>query len=310
MNDPIPFCHDGVFHVYYQHNPGAPVWGDMHWGHATSSDLISWKNEAIALYPDKPYDKDGVFTGSIVEQEGRYYAFYTGIPKLEGLVQVQCLATSDDLYRWNKVDQNPLITDVPAGFGGCFRDPQVFKVKGEWWMVIGSQTTRGGAALLYTSSDLYHWNYRGPLHEAENHSLGEDYECPDFFPLGDRWVLITSRGSVHWQIGDLDGYRSVPTHRGVVDTSEEAYYAAKSALAWDGRRILFAWLREPKGEDWEGALALPRELFLKGDGALGQRPALEALYFGLETDRGLVFEDQGIRELFPSDGPPTSSWHG
>ncbi|MGZ2802039.1 glycoside hydrolase family 32 protein, partial [Pseudomonas aeruginosa] len=65
MNDPIPFFHDGTFHVFFQHNPNAPVWGDMHWGHAISKDLLHWTEGPIALFPDQPYDKDGVFTGSI-----------------------------------------------------------------------------------------------------------------------------------------------------------------------------------------------------------------------------------------------------
>lgn len=307
MNDPIPFCRDGVFHVFYQHNPAAPVWGDMHWGHATSTDLVTWTLQPVAIAPSESYDKDGIFTGSIVESEGKFYAFYTGIPKLEGLVQEQCLAVGSDLYHWEKVKENPLITEVPKGYGGTFRDPQILKVHDEWWMLVGSNTPKGGAALLYTSHDLLQWTYQGPLHEAEDHSFGEDYECPDFFPFGDKWVLLSSRGHVHWQIGTLEGYRFTSEKRGLVDANE-CYYAAKSTLSTDGSRILFAWLRDPVGEGWAGALALPRELFLADDGSLGQRPARELKAFGVQEGESIFFEDEGIEELFPKAGPPASSW--
>lgn len=305
MNDPIPFYRDGAFHVFYQHNPGAPVWGNMHWGHAVSRDLLHWEEQPIALAPDQPYDFAGVFTGSIVESGGVFYAFYTGIERLEGLMQTQCLATSRDLVTWTKVDQNPLIAETPKGYGPCFRDPQVFRYEGEWRMIVGSDREGEGAVLQYASGDLLKWRFLGPVcHEGEAR-LGREAECPDLFPLGDSWVLLSSRDVVYWNVGHFDGASFVAEASGELDGA--SYYAAKSVDA-QGRRLLFGWLTEPKGDGWSGALALPRELYLDSKGVLGQRPARECLSLGTQSpDGSWSLDDEGIVERANS-GKMNSTW--
>lgn len=265
-NDPIPFWHQGVWHLFLQHNPAGPEFGEMCWGHVSSPDLVHWTTHAIALEPEEPYDARGVWTGSVIEHEGRFYAFYTSIAGFNPIRQSQSLATSDDLVHWQRHPANPLIPSPPPGYGECWRDPQVFRHGSEWLMIVGSQTPRGGAVLLYASDDLIRWRYEGPLWEAEGMEVGMDCECPDFFPLGDRWMLLSSRGSVHWQLGSFDGRRFTPETRGVADGDYNntpdfsAFYAAKTAVDGAGRRLLFGWATRVAGDGWRGMIATPRQV--------------------------------------------------
>lgn len=283
MNDPIPFYWQGASHIFFQHNPAGAYHADMHWGHAISHDLVRWEQLPIALAPTSSGpDQEGVWTGCVVEDGGTFYAFYTGIPHPRPpLDQVQCVAVSDDLTTWRKPAANPVIGAPPPGFGECFRDPCVWRQEGTWHMMIGSELPerQGGAALHYTSPDLHDWRYEGVLSTSTTAETGHDYECPDLFPLGDRFVLLTSRGRTHWQTGPFDGQHFTREHLGSVDGP--TYYAAKTLLDDQNRRILFGWLREArpvevqKDAGWSGVLSLPRVLSLLPDGTLGQVPAPE-----------------------------------
>src|ERR1051326_9206447 len=182
MNDPKPFFCHGEYHIYFQHNPNGAFWCTMHWGHAVSRDLIQWHQLPIALAPTPGGpDQDGCFTGCVVKEEGRFHILYTGIPQLSPLQQVQCLATSADMIAWEKYPGNPVISEPPPGFGECFRDPCAWKEGDDWFMLIGSELPEGsgGAALLYRSSDLVHWEYLHPLFVGEAACTGRDFECPD-----------------------------------------------------------------------------------------------------------------------------------
>jgi beta-fructofuranosidase len=293
MNDPVPYWWDGTYHNFFQYNPHAPISADKHWGHAVSRDLITWDElpVAIAPAPGGP-NQDGVWTGCVVEHEGTFYAFHTGIPRPrregEPLPQVQCLSTSRDLLTWSPPEV--VIAAPPPGLGECFRDPQVWREGERWRMVVGSEQPdrRGGEALLYESDDLRVWRYVGRLLEGETGRTGHDFECPDFFPLGggdaerhERHVFLSSRGRTWWQTGAYDPVagRFMPQKWGPVDS--EVYYAAKTCLDGQGRRLLFGWIRETRSREaqiaagWTGVQALPRVLSLLPDGSLGQSPAPE-----------------------------------
>jgi beta-fructofuranosidase len=286
MNDPKPFFWDGQYHVFFQHNPAATGFGLMHWGHAVSRDLVHWEELPIALAPTPGSpDQEGCWTGCVVEDGGRFYILYTGIPHLKPLHQAQCLASSSDLIVWEKEPGNPVIAEQPPGFGECFRDPCAWKEGDGWRLIIGSELPerKGGAALLYRSPDLKRWEYLHPLFVGDAAETGQDFECPDFFPLGDRHVLLSSRGQTHWHVGRAAEQRFTLEKRGVVDGG--AIYAAKTLLDDRDRRLLWGWIREErpteeqKAAGWSGVLSLPRELTLRADGSLGIEPVpeLEAL---------------------------------
>jgi beta-fructofuranosidase len=308
MNDPIPFFWDGEHHIFFQHNPGAPVWGDMHWGHASTCDGIRWQMHPIALAPTPGGpDEKGVWTGCVIEHQGTFYAFYTGINP-EGR-QVQCLAVSSDLIHWEKSSRNPIIHQQPHGFGDCFRDPHVWKEGEEWLMLIGSELPekRGGAGLLYRSNDLHHWEYSHVLATGKTEETQYDWECPDFFPLGGKHILLSSRKHTFWHSGEYSQQRFVAEKFGVLDGNPHSNiaYAAKTSYDDQGQRILWAWLRESRCREdqiaagWASALSLPRKLSLLSDGTLGQQPMPQLKLLRGEHHR---FENLGVEDTRVLDG--------
>ena len=318
MNDPNgPIFYKGRYHMFFQYNPNASVWGDMHWAHASSPDMVHWKHEPVALAPTPGgWDRDGVFSGAVVVDGDTPTAIYTGVlpPDLPADAtlkdgqhawrEVQCLAVShdDDLRTWQKLP-DPVIARPPAGLMITgFRDPCVWREGGEWRMAAGSGFAgKGGAILLYSSPDLRRWTYLNPLIEGRGSGhpstnpvdSGEMWECPDFFPLGDRHVLlISTMGRVLWKSGHYDGKRFTPQEEGVVDFG--AYYAQRSMLDREGNRILWGWIpeRRPEAEHraagWAGAMGLPRVLSLSSSGELEMIPAAV-----VEVLRGTVTNVRG-----------------
>ena len=274
MNDPKPFFWNGEYHVFFQYNPHEPVARLIHWGHAVSRDLVHWEMLPIALAPTPGGpDKDGCWTGCCVEKDGLFHILYTGVHP-----QVQCLATSDDLITWEKYPGNPVISTRPEGFGDCWRDPCAWREGDRWLMLLGSEIKDvGGAALLYRSSDLIRWEYLHPLCVGDKDVFM--FECPDFFPLGDRHVLLASCGATHWHTGRYNEHKFTMGTHGIVDGGN--FYAAKTLLDDKGRRILWGWITEGRSQEeqvaagWSGVLSLPRVVSILPDGTLGFSPAPE-----------------------------------
>jgi len=305
MNDPKPFFWEGAYHVFFQYSPGSN-WDLRHWGHTVSRDLVHWEQLPIALTPDPTGpDKDGCWTGCVVQDRRRFHIFYTGVHP-----QVQCLASSSDLISWRKYEANPVVSAKPEGFGECFRDPCVWKESAAWHMVIGSQVPDGGgAALLYESSDLIHWRYCHPLFLGDPAQTGAMFECPDFFPLGERHVLLSSYGKTHWHIGTYADRRFRAESVGMTDGGH--YYAAKTLRDDRGRRIIWGWitedrpLAEQKAAGWSGVLSMPRVLSILPDGTLGIQPVpeLEALRGGHWHYEKLALSAKGEEAVLLLDGP-------
>ncbi len=307
MNDPNgPIWWKGKYHLFYQLNPNAAVWGDMHWGHAISTDMVHWKHEPVALAPtpDGP-DSEGCFSGSAVVFNGVPTFIYTGVQNrppeqvtihdgTSKLREVQMLATAEDdnLLHWKKRPE-PVIATPPASIKVTgFRDPCPWKEEDGWYLALGSgERGRGGCVLLYRSEDLRHWEFLHPLTWGKPNGRqttnpcdsGEMWECPDFFPLGDRHCLLYStENKVIWTTGHYDRktHLYTPEQRGVLDLG--AYYAPKSFLAPDGRRILWGWIQERRPEaefsaaGWAGMMSLPRVLRVGADGGLRMSVAEEA----------------------------------
>jgi beta-fructofuranosidase len=284
MNDPCgPIFWKGKYHMFVQHNPDGAYWGNMHWAHAVSDDMVHWRHLPIALAPTPGGpDATGCFTGSAVVYNGRVHMLYTGVRPSES----QCLAIADDdtLTSFTKLPQ-PVIAAPPPGMQvNGFRDPAPWQ-QGDWWyLVLGSGiANEGGAALLYRSRNLREWEYvrifaqrkEGPAGHADPSNPWEVWECPDFFPLGDRHVLICSvLGKGYWQSGRFDsvGMTFHPDKGGLLDYGE--YYAPKTQLDRDGNRIMWGSISESRPEQeyksagWAQLMALPRVLTLAPDGGL------------------------------------------
>lgn len=310
MNDPNGLIHfRGAYHLFYQYDPLSPDGSNPKlWGHAVSGDLVRWKHLPVALRADRPFDQGGVWSGCAVDDGAGATALYTGVfPE----VQVAAVSRDAGLETWEKPEGNPVIAAPPPGLQVVgFRDPFVWKEGDDWLMVVGSGVKgKGGAILLYASKDLRSWTYLHPA-AAGGPDDGEMWECPNLFPLGDRWVLTTSllpMVRTFAYVGDWSDRRFTPQHRSELDAGG-SFYAPQSFRDARGRRILFGWLREMRGggpqkaAGWSGVMTLPRILTLRPDGRIGQEPAEET-----KTLRGELRRIPAPREIpagpvLPLDG--------
>ncbi|GAC1644215.1 MAG: glycoside hydrolase family 32 protein [Ktedonobacteraceae bacterium] len=285
MNDPNGLIHwRGVYHLFYQYNPHGPFWGTIHWGHASSSDLVHWQHHAIALQPGpEPYDSDGCWSGCMVSDAGTPTLLYTG--KEQGHEWV-CLARGDDrLQVWQKDPANPLDLELPAGVGAeGFRDPFVWREDDRWWMIIGSDLNNKGIILLYTSLDLIHWQYLYPLLTGDG-TTGTMWECPNLLRHGDRAALALSAIPLERVVVFTGAYRQgvfSPVNQSFLDGGS-SFYAPQIIQNAHDQWLLLAWLREEKVRDvpWAGTMSLPRILTLHDDDRIQMQPipALQLLRY-------------------------------
>lgn len=297
-NDPNGLCqYNGKYHLFYQHMPynSTPHDYSMYWGHAESTDLCHWRHMPPALCPVDAYDSGGCWSGSAFADEDGLSVMYTAIDRRNHDQQCQCLAHSKDLVTFEKDPQNPLLTTTleTEADKADFRDPKVWRHGDHWYMVVGSTThDHMGRVLLYRSQDRHNWEFVNYLVES-NGELGPVSECPDFFQLDGRWVLLLSLKNLNnrkalYLVGDFD-YKVGRLHwdvLGEVDWGMD-FYAPQTFLDEKGRRILIAWQESwdwmpwsdgkyytaPLG--WCGGMTLPRVLSLDSRSRLVVKPAPE-----------------------------------
>ncbi len=305
MNDPNGFSlYKGEYHLFYQYHPYDTKWGPMHWGHVKTKDFIHWERLPAAMAPDMDYDRNGCFSGSAIElDDGRQLLVYTGVKAVReenGELrehQTQCVAVGDGL-NYEKYEENPVITadDLPAGGSPFdFRDPKIWREGGTFYLVVGNRPADGsGSILMYESADGLRWKYKGVLAACHN-QFGRMWECPDFFELNGKYVLLTSpqemtaiglefhagNGNL-CLIGEFDREKCHLVRENVqaIDYGLD-FYAPQTLLTPDGRRVMIGWM-----QNWEtsncqsssmrcfGQMTVPRELSLK-DGRLYQNPVRE-----------------------------------
>ncbi|MBN1671236.1 MAG: glycoside hydrolase family 32 protein [Kiritimatiellae bacterium] len=274
MNDPNgPVLYKGVYHLFYQLNPYGPDSANKAWGHVVSRDLVHWEHWPVALVPGpSAYDSEGVWSGCCVVHEGVPTILYTGVRP-----EVQCVARSaDGLRTWAKEAANPVIGAPPRDDLTAFRDPFAWREGDEWRMLLGAGIAgQGGTALLYRSRDLVEWEYVHPLCIG----FGQVWECPNFFPLGDKDVLVVSPyGPVQYSVGTYQEARFAPGEWHTLDLGGAAdFYAPNSLLDAHGRRVMWGWIKGggTAGRPWNGALSLPRVLTLTADDRVAVAPASE-----------------------------------
>lgn len=289
INDPNGLIYyKGQYHLFYQYFPYAPQWGTMHWGHAVSDDLVNWEHCGIALYPTKWADRNGCFSGSAVELDGKMYVFYTGVryldmdpenihkPFNEQFEPTQMMITSEDGFHfdnWNgKHAIIPPIANVAIGNRIHTRDPKVWRGKNGWYLILGSSLEcKQGQVLLYRSDDLTHWEYAG---KAMNEALpGWGWECPDYFEVDGTGILLFSAMGIEEPDGKPQSHSlcctasfdevscrmSFADQYQLVDYGKDLY-APQTTTDAQGRRVMVAWLRmpHPTEEGWIGMFTAPR----------------------------------------------------
>ncbi len=323
MNDPNGFSfYNGEYHLFYQYNPYSPHWDTMHWGHAVSRDLLHWEYLPTALAPDADYDRDGCFSGSALTlPDGRHLLLYTGVAKETQPdggtcdLQRQCVAVGDGVD-YVKYPDNPVLdgTDMPEGSSRYdFRDPKVFrKSDGTYGCVVGNcDQERDGRVLLFTSPDGFSWSFDRIL-VKNNKRFGKMWECPDFFALDGKQILIVSPQEMMPQgfeyhngngtlclVGHMDASGEFVEERNQSVDYGIDFYAPQTTLAPDGRRIMIGWMQNwdtcpanPPDQPWFGQMSLPRELTLK-NGRLIQQPVreIEALRRNEVRYENITFSD-------------------
>ncbi len=293
MNDPNGFGEAfGKYHLFYQFYPYSPSWDSMHWGHYTTEDFVKWKMEPTALAPDGMEDGDGCFSGSSIMKDGKLYLIYTSVAAER---QTQSLAVSEDGVHFQKLGVVISGDQLPKGcLRTDFRDPKVFKRGESYYLLAGGLTEKGeGSILLYRSQDLRDWKFVNFIRKDTRTTRGI-YECPDFFELEGRDVMLASPQGYQTQDWRFENVQSSIYMLGTFDegkgTFDVAYedeidggfdfYAPQTLKARDGRTIMIAWMQmwqrlfPTAKHGWVGSMILPRELTLK-DGRLYQSPVRE-----------------------------------
>ncbi len=303
MNDPNGmFYLNGTYHLFFQHYPDGNTWGPMHWGHATSKDLIQWEEQPIALFPD---EKGYIFSGSAVVDTENTSGLGDGItPPIiamftyhdmeaekagEEEYQTQAIAYSLDegktftKYSGNPVIENPGIRD--------FRDPKMTwdEERQQWLMVLSADDK----SMIYRSANLLEWELLSEFGKGFA-SHGGVWECPDFFPMNvegtneEKWVLIQSLNpgaynggsGTQYFVGEFDGKTFTPDES-MADLQEDHSYWLDfgkdnyAGVTWsnipesDGRTLFIGWMSNWQyanvvpTETWRSANTVPRELSLQ-----------------------------------------------
>ena len=308
MNDPNgTIYHNGIYHLFYQHNPYGDEWGHMHWGHSRSTDLVHWEHLPIALWPSLELGEEHCFSGCAgVSSDGQPMLFYTevGLGKDEQWPPNEQWAAigSPDWLTWQKHPSNPILSLETHGgppFERDWRDPFIFHEAGRTFMVLGGAFDETAGIALYETDDpqLVKWTYRGLLYEKPRSEL-RFFECPNFFKVQDQWVLLHSPyRPIEYAVGsfDIETLKFTPAQEGILDagfTDVPNFYASNILYDAQERCILLGWARGFRsGNGWNGCLALPRILTIGSDGHPRQQPVPE-----LEILRGahVIHTDQTI----------------
>ena len=298
MNDPNGMIYkDGEYHLFYQYNPYGSMWGNMHWGHATSTDLVHWEHQPIALAPD---GLGAIFSGSCVLDKDNtagfgkdaIVAFYTSA----GERQAQSMAYSLDNGRtFTKYKGNPILTSTVRDF----RDPKVIwhEPTHRWVMVLAV----GQEIQFFSSANLREWTLESCFGEKDG-AHGGVWECPDLLELPvegtelKKWVLIVNLNpggpcggsGTQYFVGTFDGKTfhndSDPSKIKWMDYGKDHYATVTWSNVPDGRAIALAWMsnwqyaNQTPTTQFRSANSVPRELSLytqEGDIYLASKPVKE-----------------------------------
>jgi sucrose-6-phosphate hydrolase SacC (GH32 family) len=265
-NDPNGMVYfNGEYHLFFQHNPYGWGWGNMHWGHAVSRDMVHWNELGDKLMPD---EMGPMFSGSAVVDWNNTSGFgQPGKPALvlfytaAGNPTVQCLAYSTDGRNFTKYSGNPIVKQITGGN----RDPKVIwhEPSKRWVMTLYVELDKVHTVHFLTSSNLKEWKTVS--------TIGGFYECPDFFELpvdgnqaNKKWVLTAADS--RYMVGRFDGLKFTPETALLTGHRGKGFYAAQTFSdipASDGRRIQIGWFQtETKAMPFNQSMTIPLELKL------------------------------------------------
>ena len=307
MNDPNGmFYKNGYYHLYYQHYPDSNVWGPMHWGHAISSDMITWTEKPIALYPD---EKGYIFSGSAVVDEKNssgfgtlenppivaMFTYHDMVREKAGDINYQSQGIAYSLNEgltWTKYEQNPVIKNPNIK---DFRDPKITwdAIHQQWLMVLAA----GDKVHFYISKNLKDWEKQSEFGRRIG-AHGGVWECPDFFPIivegsdDYKWVLLQSinpggpngGSATQYFVGDFDGNKFTLDESFLQDLKHNksqwldfgrdnyAGVTFSNISEVDGRKLFIGWMsnwdyaQKVPTDKWRSSMTISRELKLLKEG--------------------------------------------
>ena len=331
MNDPNGMVYkDGEYHLFYQHNPYGSKWGNMHWGHAISKDLINWEHRPDAITPDA---LGTIFSGSAVVDTDNTAGFGAGaivaIYTQNSDRQVQSIAYSTDNGRsFTKYENNPVLTSDARDF----RDPKVFwhKETQRWIMLLAV----GQEMQIFSSSNLKDWAFESSFGEGQG-AHGGVWECPDLFELPvdgtneKKWVLLCNLNpggpfggsATQYFVGTFNGKEFAnesPSQTKWMDWGKDHYAAVTWSDAPDNRRIAIAWMsnwqyaNDVPTSQYRSPNSVPRDLSLftvDGETYLQSAPSPELLKLrdiskkrsfkvnGTRTIKDMIAGNEGAYEI-------------
>ena len=325
MNDPNGMVYkDGEYHLFYQHNPYGSKWGNMHWGHAISKDLINWEHRPDAITPDA---LGTIFSGSAVVDTDNTAGFGAGaivaIYTQNSDRQVQSIAYSTDNGRsFTKYENNPVLTSDARDF----RDPKVFwhKETQRWIMLLAV----GQEMQIFSSSNLKDWAFESSFGEGQG-AHGGVWECPDLFELPvdgtneKKWVLLCNLNpggpfggsATQYFVGTFNGKEFAnesPSQTKWMDWGKDHYAAVTWSDAPDNRRIAIAWMsnwqyaNDVPTSQYRSPNSVPRDLSLftvDGETYLQSAPSPELLALR-DASKKRSFKVNGtrtIKEMIPGN---------
>ena len=270
MNDPNGmFYKDGVWHLYFQHNPYGSQWENMTWGHSTSTDLIHWKFEGEAIEPDA---LGTIFSGSAVVDSANTAGFGTGAVVVyytsAGKAQKQSMAYSNDNGKtFTKYEDNPvLVSNIPD-----FRDPHIiwYPQGGKWILIVSEKQHMK----LFSSTNLKDWTFESDFGEGYGSHDGV-WECPDLLDMGNgKWILVCNinpggpfgGSATQYFTGSFDGHKFTcdtdPSVTKWMDWGKDHYATVTFDNAPGGRHVALPWM-----SNWQYAAQVPTTQYRSANG--------------------------------------------
>lgn len=328
LNDPNGLCEfKGINHIYYQYTPFSAEWGMKLWGHYTTEDWITYKEEEPFLFPDIAEDKDGVYSGSAFIKDNNIYFFYTGNVKYldkdydyikAGREQNTILITSEDGY--THTSKKILLKNKDYPDMSCHvRDPQIIEKNSCYYMSLGARDIEDkGCIIIYKSLDLINWEYFLKIETEEK--FGYMWECPNLIEISGSLFLICCPQGVPqngidfanvYQCGyfPLDiNFETKEYHIGKFVELDRGFdiYAPQVFTDEENRKILLGWMGIPDAEytneptikySWQHALTLPRELKAIGD-KIYQSPLKELTKLRIKESRDILCNSKNVEINF------------
>lgn len=318
-------CHgmtysDGRYHVFFQKNANGPYMARLHWGHISSENLISWREEPIAISPSESYDIKGCWSGCVYEKDGIANVLYTAVDNAKAVI-AHAIPTDATLNSWEK--SGIVVNGRPQGLSDDFRDPYHFTANNEEYIIVGSGKNGIGCCTLHQLKNGT-WTNDGTIFFAGTNATlhGTFWEMPNLTDMGNgKWLftctplgLPSGVKTIYW-VGTIgsDG-RFTPEHEApktleINGIGKEGYgLLSPTIYQKDGKTLLLGIVPDKLPTEtnykmgWAHNYSLPREISLDGDGNLIQKPysGLTAMRSTTAYDKQLTLE--GSENLNPVSG--------